>query len=76
MSEEILSGSQPCQCSHQSDSPGNQVLQDNYERILAEFVPPGYDDVVSQESEVLNIVANDVRLITDWLREHRLRAAS
>ena len=56
--------------------PANRILQDRYEQIIAEYIPLSYDDIASQENEALAVIANDMTVLTDWLREQRLRAVS
>ena len=55
--------------------PANTVLGENYEAILQEFVPMAYSDIASCEDEALNVIANDMGVITDWLQASRLKAA-
>jgi tetratricopeptide (TPR) repeat protein len=54
---------------------GNRVLEDNYARIVEEFESLSYDDIVASEAEALNIVANNLHAVTDWLQAHRLQQA-
>lgn len=55
---------------------GNRVLEDNYERIVAEFEAMTYDDIAEREREALNVVDNDLQAVTAWLQAHRLQQAS
>ncbi|WP_455235421.1 tetratricopeptide repeat protein [Thiogranum longum] len=54
----------------------NTILNDCYDQIVAEFLPLDFDDLAGHEQEWLHIVDNDVEIIRDWVKTHRLRAAS
>jgi hypothetical protein len=51
--------------------PANRVLSEHYEQIVQEYVPLSYADIAKQENEALNVVANDMNIIEEWLLENR-----
>lgn len=52
--------------------PTNRTLQTRYDQILEEFIPMTYDAIASDEQQALNIIANDIKPVTDWLQEWRV----
>jgi hypothetical protein len=55
--------------------PDNRELHERYEQIVEEYVPLSYDAIAGQEREALNVTANDMSLIRDWLQDTRSRMA-
>lgn len=55
--------------------PTNRTLQTQYEQILREYIPMTYDAIASDERNALNIIANDMKPVTEWLREWRVQGA-
>ncbi len=56
--------------------PTNRTLQAQYDQILEEFIPMTYDAIASEERQALNIIANDINPITDWLLKWNVQSAA
>jgi predicted O-methyltransferase YrrM len=51
--------------------PANRTLQECYAQIVEEYVPLSYDAFADQERHALNVIANDMNLVLDWLQDTR-----
>ncbi len=55
--------------------PTNRTLETQYDQILEEYVPMTYDAVANNEQQALNVIANDIKPVTEWLRKWHVQGA-